>query len=59
MSKINWTLVGLGFLLLITGIFIIQTGEVRGLRLNDERYWVGGITIIFGLYTLVGAKKRG
>jgi hypothetical protein len=44
----------LGILAVVLGIKILLTGRLREvIVLGEERYWVGGLSIIFGLYVLI------
>ena len=52
--RTDFVALGFSLLMLIGGLKIFITGEVRGgLFLGDERYLVGGVLFFFGLYVLV------
>jgi len=48
-----------GLLSVATGMDISISGQLRHLMLADERYFVGGVLIVGGLYCSYVALRRG
>lgn len=59
-SKINVTVVVMALMTIFLGLHIAYTGTVKGFAfLGNERYLIGGITILTGLYFLyLGLKTK-
>lgn len=50
--KNNLVLLFFSVISLFSGLDIIINGEMRNLQLGDERYLIGGVITIIGLYAL-------
>jgi hypothetical protein len=49
-SKINIPIVIIGFSMLFAGANIVYRGNVWNLVLGNERYFVGGLALLVGVY---------
>lgn len=57
-DKINIPVVVVGVSILLAGTNIIYRGNIWNIVLDDERYFVGGLALLVGLYiTILGLKK--
>ena len=57
-DKINAPVVVIGTSILLVGINIIYRGNIWNIVLGDERYLIGGLALLVGLYiTILGLKK--
>jgi putative Mn2+ efflux pump MntP len=59
--KLKWssrhTTIALGVVSAVVGLDISYTGVTRAGLLGEERYFVGGLLIVFGVYCLFVALK--
>lgn len=46
-------IIGLGFLL--GGINLLLKGNIWNLVLGNERYWIGGVSVVFGVVVLTAS----
>lgn len=58
--KMNATVVFLALLMIILGLHVASTGTIKGfLVFGNERYIIGGLTVLGGLYFLfLGLRNR-
>ena len=56
--KINYPVFGVGLAALFAGIGIIHDGGIRMVILGNERYFVGGLITLVGLYCVFLAFRK-
>jgi hypothetical protein len=48
----------LAVVLILGGVSVMYTGVTRGVILGEERYFVGGAMMVFGIYFVALAIKK-